>query len=149
MKIHENQVKSLTKYSIKDGKIVDVKPSDHNLLELKLNSSWNPDKGEQIERKEVYNFNDKTCFQNFKFETDTNIDLQTCFNDTSENVNTACERWFKIFNTIIKRCFKKIRIKCQPKNKKEKTDLFEEKDNLVNEIAIVEDVDDDEVDFEI
>ena len=60
--------------------------------------------------------------------TSENSALRNCFNEDEEDLNTACNRWFFILNSIIKKCFRKIRIKKQKMNNDDELDkLFGKK----------------------
>ena len=105
--------------------------SDHNglLLELELNYST-----QKPERKEFFNFRNKVCQEAFKRETDINRQLLDCFeNELSAQMQSKI--WLKTFNSIIYKCFRKVRM-C--KNKKEpatnKNTLLRERKDLLKNI---------------
>ena len=81
------------------------------------------------ERIEVYNYKRSEDFENFVNETEDNIDLKTCFENEDEDLNEACSRWISSLNKIIKKCFRKIRIKKEKINP-ELDQLFEKKERL-------------------
>ena len=55
-------------------------------------------------------------------------------------MNISCTRWLSILNTIIKKCFKKIRI-TKEKINPELEKLFEKKEELKTFIALHDDTD--------
>ena len=61
------------------------------------------------ERRELFNFKSKEGQEIFKNETEINEELLNCFeNDLPLEVQS--KRWLKSFNSILHKCFKKIRI---------------------------------------
>ena len=58
-----------------------------------------------------------------------------CFNDYEEDINVACNQWFSVLNKIIKKCFRKIRLKKEEMNP-ELQKLFEEKERLKTNITL-------------
>ena len=86
--------------------------SDHNsmLLEIELEiSSKKPD------RQEIFNFKKKEAQQAFFKETENNRELINCFNNELP-FQVQSKKWEKIFNAILYKCFKKVRI-CKDKKK--------------------------------
>ena len=63
-----------------------------------------------------------------------------CFEDYEEDLNFACNRWLSILNSIIKKCFRKIRLKREEMNP-ELQKLFEEKERLKTNIILDDDND--------
>ena len=79
--------------------------SDHNALILELSLQFSQKKPE---RQELFNFKNQECQQHFKYETQINEDLLSCFeNDLPLEVQS--KKWLKTFNTILHKCFKKVR----------------------------------------
>ena len=138
--IDEKRIFPLTKFSSKNGK-KSIKDSDHNTLVLKMNTSWNSAIQDKDDRIEIYNYKNKVDFERFVEETNNNSDLGSCFDDCREDINEACNKWFSILNGIIKKCFKKIRVKRQ-KNNPELEKLFEKKQELQTFLTTHENTDD-------
>ena len=113
MAVDEARRFALTKFSTKTGR-KSVKPSDHNTLILELDIRWNSNEKEE-KRQEVYNFKNEEQFQRFEMLTESDKDLKDCFKDCTD-VNADANRWLKILNNLIKKSFKKIRIKQQKMN---------------------------------
>ena len=65
-------------------------------------------------------------FQIINFETENNEQLSKCF-DEKTDLNDAANIWIKVLNSIIKSCFKKIRLGKTPKNS-ELESLFQHKE---------------------
>ena len=51
---------------------------------------------EKSERIEIYNYKNKEDFENFRRLTETNEELNTCFDDTNEDLNVSAERWLSV-----------------------------------------------------
>ena len=125
---------SLTKFSTKNGR-KSVKVSDHNTLILNLNIRWNS--SEKINnREEIFNFRNAEQFQRFEMHTESDDDLKNCFNDCTD-VNKAADKWLKILNNLIKKSFKKVRIKQQKMNPNLEN-LFASKESIRNKIDSLE-----------
>jgi hypothetical protein len=110
--IDSQQLYALTKYSTTKG-IPSIKRSDHFTLVAHFSIEWCEDKPH---REEIFKLRDCEGLQKFhEMTTDTEC-LRDC-SDMSMNMEDVCERWFKDFDKILHRCFKKIRItKKPPKN---------------------------------
>ena len=95
---------------------------------------WNPESRINEKRKEVFNFRNNLDFEVFKNLSEHNEDLSKCFDDDNEDIEDSSKRWLKIVNNLIKRAFRKIRIK---KNNitPELELLFQEKESIKNKIA--------------
>ena len=80
--------------------------SDHNseILELDIQYSYR-----KPEREEISNMRNKICQDAFKVETENNPKLLEVF-DNQEPFKTQCNMWLKNFNSILHKCFKKVRI---------------------------------------
>ena len=61
------------------------------------------------DRVELLNLKNKKCQEVFKEETEQNDQLVECFMDGLP-VEKQCDNWFKRFNNILHKCFKKIRV---------------------------------------
>ena len=99
--IDEKRIYCLTKFSSKTGN-KNIKESDHNMFILNINVSWDTTFEDNAERNEIYNFKNNDDFENFIEMTRDNPALRNCFNDDTEDFNTACNKWFSILNSIIK-----------------------------------------------
>ena len=77
------------------------------MIKLKHNL---PESKEPRKRREIFNFNDKEGFKKFIEETEKNDDLLKCL-DNAEDIDASANKWLKIFNGILRKSFKKIRIK--------------------------------------
>ena len=73
-------------------------------------------------------------FQNFQNETEKNEQLSKCF-DGKTDLNDAANRWITILNSIIKSCFKKIRLGKTPKNS-ELENLFKHKEKILTNLNL-------------
>ena len=69
--IDEKRIYSLTKFSSKTG-VKSNKESDHNLLKLNVNTSWETKHEDKEERGEAYNYKKKDDFEHFVKETERN-----------------------------------------------------------------------------
>ena len=73
-------------------------------------------------REEMFNLKNKACQEAFKEETDVNPHLLEVL-DTDLPFEIQCKKWFKTFNSILYKCFKKVRI---VNNKKKEVKINEE-----------------------
>ena len=134
MVIDEEAAYSLTKYTNKKGDKTLVKESDHRTMILELDIHWNTDNVVKEERIEVFNYKNISDFETFKILTENSEELTNCFNDEEEDLEESSKRWLKILNQLIKRAFRKVRIK---KNKiaPELELLFQQKESIKFKIA--------------
>ena len=90
--------------------------TDHNslILDIELNAG-----GNKPEREEILNLRNKVCQKAFYNETEENQELLNCF-ENKLSLNVQSRRWKRTFDTILKKCFKKVRIK--PKKVESKTE---------------------------
>ena len=97
--------------------------TDHNglIFELRLEYS-----AQKPERREYFNFRNKVCQGEFKKETEINSQLLECF-ENELSVEMQCKKWLKTFNSIVYKCFRKIRVGT---NKKK---VFSNKNTLLRE----------------
>ena len=137
--IDEQRIYCLTKFSGKTG-TKNIKETDHNMFILNMNVSWDTALDDTEERVEVYNFKNEEDFENFVKETNNNQALRTCFDNDEEDFDKSCNRWLSILNTIIKKCFRKIRIKKQVPNK-ELEKLFEKKEAIKTYLTLNDNTD--------
>ena len=106
--------------------------SDHNGLLLEMNIEFYKRKPE---RHEMFNLKNRECQETFKKETEQNTDLLKCFQN-EHSFESQAKSWYKIFNSILHKCFRKVRI-CEKKNKDSKTQLMEERINLKKKVKDV------------
>ena len=128
MKIDEDGIFTLSKFSTQKGK-KSIKKSDHNPLILDINLAWNSRNMKKTPRLEIFNFKKPKDFAEFQKNTENNDDLTDCFKDESIDVNVSSKRWLKIFNNILQRSFKKVRVK-KNKNSKEVDKLITKREEL-------------------
>ena len=85
-------------------------------------------------RQELFNFKNKVCQEAFKKETEDNEELLNCFQNELP-LEKQSKKWLKTFNTILHKCFRKVRI-CESKKKMNNTEnnLISERVKLKNEI---------------
>ena len=97
--------------------------SDHNPIILDLNIQYSKRKPDRIE---MFNLKNKACQEMFKFETDNNQEIIKVFS-TDLAFEDQCTSWLKIFNSILYKCFKKVRIVGSKKHEQKdiNKDLFE------------------------
>ena len=148
MTIDEERKYCLTKYSTKTGS-KSCKESDHNPLFLEINITWNTLFNDKDERIEVFNFKNGDCFKVFQEITENCGELMECFRgveDENDDLNEAASKWLKVFNNIIKKCFKKVRVNRVKKNEtldklftdREKTKELLAKASLENDDRVYE-----------
>ena len=85
--------------------------SDHNSLILDVSIQF---RFKKPERQQMFNFKNKEAQENFKNETNINEDLLKCF-ENELPLGVQSKKWLKSFNSILHKCFRKIRI-CKKKN---------------------------------
>ena len=95
----------------KNKKIIE---SDHNSLICAFNIEINKIKPV---REEMFNLRSNKCQEEFKKATENNSDLVNCFKN-GLSFEKQTRKWQKLFNSILKKCFKKVRIVGKRKYKK-------------------------------
>ena len=90
--------------------------SDHNPLVLDLSIEFSKKKPQRVE---MFNLKNKACQEAFKSETENNNELIDVFNSELP-FESQSRNWFKIFNSILYKCFRKGRIT----NSKKKTNTI-------------------------
>ena len=143
MHIDEQKVDTLTKFTTRNGKVIKAVPSDRNMLKLDVNVNWENQVADKSERVEIYDFSNKDAFRNFIETTQINSDLDECFTNVDNDLNEECYEWVSKINTIIKTCFKKIRIKKKPAQNINMKHLFDQKENVIELLTKAEEVNDD------
>ena len=81
------------------------------------------------ERIELFNLRNEDCQKSFTEETDENNMLVDCF-ENKMPFEVQCQNWLKTFNTILYKCFRKVRVVNNEKKKNEKEKLLNEKFDL-------------------
>ena len=94
MKVDEERKYTLAKYSTTKGK-KSRKLSDHNTLFLEIDSSWNTQINNKVQRSEVFNFSDQNAFNQYIDKTENNIELIKCFENESDDINYSTKKWLK------------------------------------------------------
>ena len=108
MWIDEERYCPLTNYSSRTETKV---ASDHNLLSAEFNIKYKK-KLYRPQRREIFNFKDKECVENFFIETNNNEDFLQLAN-MEESSTIKFKRFTKLLDKSFHKCFKKIRIKDQ------------------------------------
>jgi hypothetical protein len=108
-----------------------------NPLFLELDLKWSS--FDKVPRIEIYNFKNEDDFKTFQANTEYNEELLNCFEDF-EDLDNACTKWLKLFNDIIKKSFKKIRIS-NTKNSDALNQLFAKKEVIKQKIVEAENSD--------
>ena len=65
----------------------------------------------------MFNLRSNKCQEEFKKATENNSDLVNCFKN-GLSFEKQTRKWQKLFNSILKKCFKKVRIVGKRKYKK-------------------------------
>ena len=60
-------------------------------------------------REEMFNLKNKICQETFKEETENNIQLLECFQNELP-ASVQCYNWKRVLNSILHKCFRKVRI---------------------------------------
>ena len=92
--------------------------SDHNPLVLDLSIEFSKKKPQRVE---MFNLKNKACQEAFKRETENNNELIDVFNSELP-FESQSRNWFKIFNSILYKCFRKVRITNSKKKTNTRTD---------------------------
>ena len=144
MKIDEEGDFALTKYS-KTKRGVEIIQSDHNSMITTIKATWN--KEDKPERKASYNFKDKKSLAKFKMMTNKGTFLSEVFANEKKDIEVKTKQFLKRLKGCITKCFNKIRIRKQRKDKKLE-ELFEKRRKLkgnkdetsIEELANVEEM---------
>ena len=100
----------LTKIVKKKNSVEKVE-SDHHPIITKLKLTWN--KTDDKSRVELYNLKNEACQAAFKMETSAQFNNHnlSAIIETEDDLNTVTKKFIKKLENVIKRCFKKVRIK--------------------------------------
>ena len=104
--------------------------TDHNAIIAEFSLSIPKRKSERIE---LFNLRNKRCQALFTEETRRNSQLVNCFKNQYP-FEVQCKMWLKTFNTVLYKCFKKIRIVKDDKKNELKRNLIKEHNNLKIEV---------------
>ncbi len=111
--IDSDQLYALTKYTTTKG-IQSVKRSDHYTLVAYFSMIWNQKKEERIE---MFKLRDEKGLQDFNKITSKSSGLNRSMSLPDLPLEDACNRWYKEFEKLLHRCFRKVRItESPPKN---------------------------------
>ena len=112
--------------------------TDHNSIIAEFNISIPKRKPDRIE---LFNLRNKKCQEMFTEESGTNTQLVKCL-ENEYPFGVQCKMWLKTFNSILYKCFKKIRIVDDYKKNEPKGTLINERNELKNEMKSSEVSDD-------
>ena len=118
----------------KNGRIIE---SDHNTSTVEFNIRI--DKRKPV-REEMFNFKNKHCQAAFKETTQNCPELLNCFANNLP-FEEQSKRWKKVFNSLLYKCFRKVRIVSKRKKDETKTKIFEnlkEIAEMKKELKVVE-----------
>ena len=101
----------------KNGKIIE---SDHNPLIASFNIKIDNTKPA---REEMFNLRNLKCQEAFKNATENNSELINCFSNNLP-FEKQTRNWQKIFNSLLYKCFKKVRIVGQKNKDENKIKIF-------------------------
>ena len=101
--------------------------SDHNTIVANFDISVQKRKPERIE---LFNLRNKNCQKKFTEETHTNTQLVECL-EIKLTLEEQSRNWLKIFDSILYKCFRKIRV---VNNKKMEKNLVYERLELKREV---------------
>ena len=87
-------------------------------------------------REEIYNLKNKSCQEEFRKETAINKEILECFANNL-SFETQCRQWKQAFDNIIKKCFRKIRIK-QKKTDSETESLLVERLKFKKQLKLLD-----------
>ena len=113
----------------KNKKLIET---DHNSIIADFNIAVQKRK---LERLELFNLRNKNCQTLFTEETHTRTQLVECF-ENQLPFDIQCKDWLKTFNSVLYKCFKKIRVVNKDKKRDKKDKLFEEKNSLKEKISL-------------
>lgn len=112
MHIDEERVNVLTKIMKKrKTKVVKIKESDHNTINVELDIEWKEDT--TTASAEVFNFNDSVALKTFKTLT-TNTNQMSKIVDIDKNLNVQTKKILKRLNGFVNQTFKKVKITNNP-----------------------------------
>ena len=111
-----------------------VTETDHNSIIAEFNLSIPKRKFDRIE---LFNLRNKKCQEMFTEETHRNTQLVECL-ENQYSFDVQCKMWLKTFNTILYKCFKKIRIVKNGKKNLSKVNLIKEHNDLKKRVKNID-----------
>ena len=132
MGIDENRDYSLSNFgqAKKNKRVIE---SDHNTMFADFDIIVPKRKPERIE---LFNLRNKVCQDKFTKETQDNTQLIKCF-ENELPLEIQSKNWLEVFNTILQKCFRKIRVDRNSKKKDMKDDLIKERVELINKSRLI------------
>ena len=118
--IDSNQLYSLTKYTSTKGN-PSIKRSDHFTFVISFNLQW--EKSKPI-REEFFKLRDDEGLLKFKQKTQKCPKLITCVQQ-NDDLEAACNNWYKEIDKLLHQCFKKIRVSSNPPKKTIDYEIFQ------------------------
>ena len=107
MHIDEERVNVLTKIMKKrKTKVVKIKESDHNTINVELDIEWKEDT--TTASVEVFYFNDSVALKTFKTLT-TNTNQMSKIFDTDKNINVQTKKFLKRLKGFVNQSFRKVK----------------------------------------
>ena len=100
--------------------------TDHNLMYVDFDIAIPKRKAERLE---VFNLRNKNCQDLFTKETDENTKLLECF-ENELPLEVQSRNWLKVFNTVLYKCFRKVRVTNNVKKKDVKEKIIFERIEL-------------------
>ena len=111
-----------------------VTETDHNSIIAEFNLAIPKRKFDRIE---LFNLRNKKCQEMFTEETHRNTQLVECL-ENQYSFDVQCKMWLKTFNTILYKCFKKIRIVKNGKKNLSKVNLIKEHNDLKKRVKNID-----------
>ena len=144
--IDEEKVDTLTKCATRNGRVCEIKRSDHNMLRIELEIKWDSSIKEKKGRREIYNYSNKESFRGFVEETENNALLDSCFTKDDFDLEEETCHWISVLNSIIVKSFKRVRInnKTRTHEEEELGKLFDQKDKLLDLLCDAQETNDED-----
>ena len=102
--------------------------TDHNTLWADFDINIEKRKPERIE---LLNLRNKVCQEKFTQETQKDTRLIKCF-ENELPLEIQSRNWLKVFNSILNKCFRKIRVEKNNKKQELENKLIKERSDLKN-----------------
>ena len=109
-----------------------VVETDHNLMIADFDISVPVRKPDRVE---LFNLRNKNCQKLFTKETEENTTLLECF-ENNLPLDTQSRNWLKTFNSILYKCFKKVRVVNNEKKKNGNDKIMLERIELKKEAKL-------------
>ena len=107
--VDSKQLYSLTKYTSTKGN-PSIKRSDHFTFVVSFNLQW--EKTKPV-RQEFFKLRDNEGLLKFNRKTEICPKLINCIQE-SDNLESACNSWYKEIDRLLHQCFKKVRVSSNP-----------------------------------